>query len=207
MLDTSMDREELALRLLVLSAQAGDERAFERLFRQFGARTLRYLRGLVGDAADDVQQEVWLTVYRRLADLGAPQAFRTWLFRTTRHRAIDFLRRSRREAELVADVDVEAVDVRVATADSHAGAEEMVWDELPSLRAVHREVLLLGSAYPSAGASASASASGCVTLSIGGATGAGNCGTVPDGRSSALLLLLGASLLRLGRRHMTARSG
>jgi RNA polymerase sigma-70 factor (ECF subfamily) len=127
----------------VLSAQAGDERAFERLLEQFGARTLRYLRGLVGDAADDVQQEVWLSVYRSIAGLGAPQAFRTWLFRTTRHRAIDFLRRSRREAELMVDVNVDTVQEPVVASTSDATAEELVWDQLPALPAAHREVLLL----------------------------------------------------------------
>jgi DNA-directed RNA polymerase specialized sigma24 family protein len=47
------DPAELALQLLILRCQSGDERAFERLLEQFGDRTHRYLRGLVGDAADD----------------------------------------------------------------------------------------------------------------------------------------------------------
>src|SRR5262249_9912750 len=63
--------------------------------------TLAHLRGLTGDAAEDLQQDVWLTVYRTLGTLSNPAAFRTWLYRTTRHRAIDFLRRRKRESELV----------------------------------------------------------------------------------------------------------
>jgi RNA polymerase sigma-70 factor (ECF subfamily) len=137
------DPAELALQFLVLRCQTGDERAFERLLEQFGSRTHRYLRGLVGDAADDVQQEVWLAVYRGIAGLAAPHAFRTWLFRTTRHRAIDFLRRQRREAELLADVDLGTVEGIVAAGDSEAGDTEFALDQLDSLAPVHREVLLL----------------------------------------------------------------
>lgn len=130
------------LHLLVLRCQAGDGRAFARLFELFADRSLRYLRGLVGDAADDVQQEVWLSVYRNVASLGNPGAFRTWLFSTTRHRALDFLRRQKRERELLEDVaeemresiDESGLDVRVDAALDSAVSQ---------LSAQHREVLLL----------------------------------------------------------------
>lgn len=139
----SADPNELALQLLILRCQSGDERAFERLFEQFSDRTYRYLRGLVGDAADDVQQEVWLAVYRGIGRLAAPQAFRTWLFRTTRHRALDFLRSRKRESELLADTDLEAVQELVAAPDSNPGDTELSWEQLDALSAAHREVLLL----------------------------------------------------------------
>jgi RNA polymerase sigma-70 factor (ECF subfamily) len=96
--------DERRLFLLVLRCQAGDDAAFARLMETFGARTLGHLRGMLGDDADDVQQEVWLTVYRRIGALTNPRAFRTWLFQTTRHRAIDFLRARQRERELVDEV-------------------------------------------------------------------------------------------------------
>ena len=95
--------ERLRLHLLVLRCQAGDEQAFTSLFNRFSSRTLAYLRGLVGDDADDVQQDVWLAVYRNLRTVANPGAFRTWLFQTTRHRALDLLRKRRREVVEGAD--------------------------------------------------------------------------------------------------------
>src|SRR5262245_38544022 len=112
--------EALRLHLLVLRCQAGDEQAFVQLFREFSQRTLAYLSGLLGDAADDVQQEVWLAVYRGIRTLGNPGAFRTWLFRTTRHRAIDFLRRQKREQELLLDAAQEMVVEEEAVEESAA---------------------------------------------------------------------------------------
>ena len=78
---------------------------------------MSYLRGLVGDAADDVQQEVWLAVYLGMRHLSNPRAFRTWLFRTTRHRAIDYLRMQKRDALLVDVADVADVTLPVDDSD------------------------------------------------------------------------------------------
>ena len=89
--------ERLRLQFLVLRCQAGDEEAFTALFNRFSPRTLAYLQGLVGDDADDVQQEVWLAVYRNLRTLSNPGAFRTWLFQMTRNRAVDVWRKRRVE--------------------------------------------------------------------------------------------------------------
>lgn len=132
--------EELGLHLLVLRCQTGDERAFASLFEQFGERTLAYLRGLLGDAAEDAQQEVWLAVYRGLHSLTNPRAFRTWLFRTTRHRAVDYLRRLKRERELISDAPVETLESIEADEAPDVSELEAVIAELP---AVQREVLLL----------------------------------------------------------------
>lgn len=135
---------DFRLYLMVLRCQAGDERAFVQLHEQFGGRTLRYLRGVLGDSADDVQQEVWLTVFRRIRDLNAPGTFRTWLFRITRHRAIDELRRTKRDRELFVpvpetlehDQGEPAVDLEMID----TAALEAALRDLP---APQREVLIL----------------------------------------------------------------
>ena len=146
------DDDDLRVHLQVLRCQAGDERAFAELFARFAERTLRYLRGLVGDAAEDVHQEVWLSVYRGVAALADPRAFRTWLYRTTRHRAVDYLRRRRRERELVADVAADAAIGReeaVDPADDDPLAALTPLDAsgiaaaLAALPAAQREVLVL----------------------------------------------------------------
>ena len=141
--------EDLALRLLVLRCQAGDEAAFAKLMTTFEERTLGYLRGIIGgDDADDVQQEVWLSVYRHLADLADPGAFRTWLFRTTRHRAIDFLRKRKRDHELIDDVPVDQVAVPDANTEGEEGSAGLVDMEaltaaLMAMPPPQREVMLL----------------------------------------------------------------
>jgi RNA polymerase sigma-70 factor (ECF subfamily) len=132
--------------LLVLRCQTGDERAFADLYRQFSGRTLRYLQGLIGAAAaDDVQQEVWLSVYRKVASLANPRGVRTWLYQTTRNRAIDFLRKQRRQAELIKAAGEEAAAVA-----AHTTGQALPAPGSPDLEAAmarlspaHRDVLIL----------------------------------------------------------------
>jgi RNA polymerase sigma-70 factor (ECF subfamily) len=143
MADRPTRTDEARLYLLVLRCQTGDESAFARLMDEFGRRTLAHLRGLVGDAAEDVQQEVWLTVYRQVRGLSNPRAFRTWLFQTTRHRAIDFLRARRRERELLEDAGRE-MDTSTAPDDGGLDLDaSRVGPALQALSAIHREALVL----------------------------------------------------------------
>ena len=133
----------LRLHLVVLRCQTGDERAFAQLFEWFNGRTVRYLRNLVGEAAEDVQQEVWLAVYRGISSLTNPGAFRTWLFQTTRHRAIDYLRRQKRERELISQASTEATELSEPAEESSAfdlTDFDAVLAELPTAQ---REALLL----------------------------------------------------------------
>lgn len=132
---------QLRLRILVIRCQAGDEGAFAALFDRFGAATRRYLAGLVGDGADDVDQELWLTVYRRIGELADPGAFRMWLFRSARHRAIDWLRKQRREQELFTDAGTDDVASRDAAPDDLAGLD--LEQAVAALSPLHREVILL----------------------------------------------------------------
>jgi RNA polymerase sigma-70 factor (ECF subfamily) len=128
--------------LQVLRCQAGDEEAFAALHETFSGRTKRYLRGVLGDAlADDVQQDVWFTVYRRIAELENPAGFRTWLYRVTRHRAIDALRRERRRPDLLAE-SPDDLDTRVSGDDSPLDRDAFE-PLLERLSESHREVLVL----------------------------------------------------------------
>jgi RNA polymerase sigma-70 factor (ECF subfamily) len=104
--------------LLVLRAQSGDEAAFAALMQQYGDGLLRYLRGLVGDDAEDVWQETWLAVYRNLSGLAEPAAFPVWLLRSARHRALNWLRRHRRERELLVDVPLDGVSATPDTGEA-----------------------------------------------------------------------------------------
>ena len=142
------DDDALVERLLVLRAQVGSQDAFTGLFRRYDARLLFYLRRLVDSRADaeDVRQEVWMTVVRKLVTLEDPAAFRTWLYRVARHRAISWLRRRRPEVSFdeIAGFDEPAVELE-SDEEAGFGAEEAaaVNAALDSLPAGPREILSL----------------------------------------------------------------
>lgn len=111
------DELERALR----TAQDGDETGFAVLWRALHPAVLRYLRVVVGDAAEDVASETWLQVARDLHRFsGGIGEFRGWLFRIARHRGIDDRRRAGRRSEDPA----ETVDASVYAPDPAVLAEE-----------------------------------------------------------------------------------
>ncbi|MGW9030785.1 RNA polymerase sigma factor [Streptomyces sp. NPDC055722] len=80
----------------VSRAQDGDEAAFAVAYRIVQPGLLGYLRGLVGDEAEDVASDAWLEIARDLGRFkGDGAGFRGWTATIARHRALDHLRRQR----------------------------------------------------------------------------------------------------------------
>ncbi|MEU8585433.1 RNA polymerase sigma factor [Streptomyces sp. NPDC048664] len=92
----------------VARAQQGDEGAFAVVYRIVQPGLLGYLRGLVGDEAEDVASDAWLEIARDLPRFrGDGAGFRGWTATIARHRALDHLRRRRVRPRAVAlDADV-----------------------------------------------------------------------------------------------------
>jgi len=135
--------EQLRQQVLVLKCQTGDRLAWDDLYRQYNPSLGYYLRRLMGNdvLAEDVQQEVWLTVVRNIARLKSPEAFTVWLYRIARTRAMDRLQSKTWHAELIEET-TEPVD---ASEDESFSPEDAarVHAGLAMLPAAHREVLLL----------------------------------------------------------------
>lgn len=78
-----------------------DRAAFSRLFAHFAPRIKSYLKRLAADdaAAEDMAQEVMLTIWRKAGQFDPRQASAsTWIFRIARNRRIDAARRAAKPA-------------------------------------------------------------------------------------------------------------
>jgi RNA polymerase sigma-70 factor (ECF subfamily) len=136
--------DQLYERVLVLRCQAGDEAAFTELVERYQPRLRYYLRKMLAgtDAADDAYQDVWFDVFRAVSRLANPGAFRAWLYRIARDRALRVLRRRRPPHRPLDDVEVAAngvADGGEFTAEDvariHAGLDRLAPE--------HREVMVL----------------------------------------------------------------
>ncbi|MFD8218151.1 RNA polymerase sigma factor [Streptomyces sp. NPDC059697] len=80
----------------VARAQQGDEAAFAMAYRIVQPGLLGYVRGIVGDDAEDVASDAWLEIARDLGRFkGDGAGFRGWTATIARHRALDHLRRQK----------------------------------------------------------------------------------------------------------------
>ncbi|HEV8629300.1 MAG TPA: RNA polymerase sigma factor [Thermoanaerobaculia bacterium] len=133
-----MDRPET---LLVLRAQSGDRAALGEVFQGVQDALHRYLRRLTGDAslADDVLQEVFVKVYRKLAWLDDPALFRPWVYRIASREAFKALKAERRWRAQIRD---EETLVMVASPEEPPPATDVA-KLLDRLSPASRGVLIL----------------------------------------------------------------
>lgn len=90
------------------AARAGGEWAIAALYDQLAPSVARYLRAQVGQDAEDVASETWLSVARGLTTFtGDQDAFRAWVFTIAKRRVVDHLRSRGRRRTAPAEVGVE----------------------------------------------------------------------------------------------------
>jgi RNA polymerase sigma-70 factor (ECF subfamily) len=126
----------------VILAQCGDREALERLLRGAQPALHRYVSRLVGSThADDVVQEVLVTIARKLTWLAEPRLFRAWMLRIASRAAFAHLRRERRRGEQPLDDDA----IEGLTAPVPPPSEALLRELLDSdrLTPASRAVLLL----------------------------------------------------------------
>jgi RNA polymerase sigma-70 factor, ECF subfamily len=132
--------------LLMASAQTGDAVAYEELLRLLA----REARGFVGrrvgwaDWAEDVVQEVLLTVHRARATYDPARPFAPWFYAIASSRLVDALR-ARRRLTLREVADADALDRQEAPMPSAAAADlrDTLAHAVAGLPRVQREVVSL----------------------------------------------------------------
>lgn len=89
-----METNDASERALQDRIRAGDESAFDTVFRSHYADLVRMAESVVRERAlaEEVAQEVMLELWRRRESLRIEQSFRAYLFRSTRNRALNHVR-------------------------------------------------------------------------------------------------------------------
>ena len=129
--------------LLVARTQCGDIMAFEELLRIVHGPVWKYVSNLAGESeADDILQEVALTIYRQIKHLREPRVFRAWTFRIATRIAFVYLKKAKRWREFENDPEC----ARYLAANSSNWHEEFDGEFLrlvDSVSPASRAVLLL----------------------------------------------------------------
>ncbi len=100
-------------------AVAGDQQAFELLWRATHPMLIRYLRLTCGQSADDIASETWVKAIHALGSFhGDEHGFRGWLVVIARNHARDVGRRASRRQEILSpDLTLEHGGLESDTAD------------------------------------------------------------------------------------------
>jgi RNA polymerase sigma-70 factor (ECF subfamily) len=105
---------------LILCAQAGDRMALDQLLQGIQDRLYAYLAGLVGDRhlAEDILQDVFVLIWRKLFWLRDPHVFHPWVYRIASREAFRRLHKERPWTRMLAEegtMNAVAAEVEVET--------------------------------------------------------------------------------------------
>lgn len=150
---------------VMLRLQAGDEAAFQELFRKFSPRILQYTRRFVGSEAraEELTQDVFVQVFRFRHRYQPQSRLATWVFTIATNLCLNELRRPERQlrVDLWDDERPEGPslpDPQALTAEEGASSRELarrLETEIAALPSKQRAALLLsrldGLAYEDVG--------------------------------------------------------
>ncbi len=90
---------------LVLRSQTGDKKAFDELLKSIQTSLFRYIYRLTSEhaLAEDVLQEVFIIIYRKLRWLENPKLFRAWTYRIASRETFRRLKIERRRTQQIRD--------------------------------------------------------------------------------------------------------
>jgi RNA polymerase sigma-70 factor (ECF subfamily) len=131
---------------LVLRAQSGDREALDALLASVQEPLYRYLLGLLGERqpAEDVLQETFIRVYRKLGWLREPTLFRPWAYRVATREAFRHMKRERRWAEQVRDEEtLEALPAPPPREEFAAVSSARLQETVAALSPASRAVVVL----------------------------------------------------------------
>jgi RNA polymerase sigma-70 factor (ECF subfamily) len=131
--------------------QRGDMGAFDVIFDRYRRRLLAFVYSLLGDRglAQDIVQECFVELARRVGRIDPERGVAGWLHRVARNRAIDVLRRRRKESWLGEETGLRTPDAEIrgpgTPAEQMARREdaERVRQALAALSVRDREILSL----------------------------------------------------------------
>ena len=133
---------KLIEQLLLLRCQMGDKDALTELIKRY-ERPLRYFINRLLDNSElteDIFQDTWLTVIRKIHGLREIDSFPTWLYRIARNKVYQQHRAKKAEAKLEENIPAE----NHAEEDDFSGEDAAkVHKGLKELPLEYREVLML----------------------------------------------------------------
>ncbi len=97
---------------LVGRAQQGDMAAFEGIYRQYSAMVYRIALRMTARAedAEEVTQQVFLSVHRHLASFAGDSSLKTWIYRIAVNCSLNALKKGKRRQEVAWEEGFEPQD-------------------------------------------------------------------------------------------------
>ena len=122
----------------------GEEAALAALLQIYREPLVLFVNGIVNNIfdAEDIAQEVFVTLFVKRPAYKAEAGFKTWLYAVAKNKAVDFLRKKKRETAYTAEETL-AEEALVEDAFFQADRRRELMRFMADLNPAYREVLFL----------------------------------------------------------------
>ncbi len=116
--------EKLVDEILVMDCQSGSVKALDILVSRWQKRLWCYAYNLTGnsEAAWDITQESWLGIIKGLRKLHDPAKFRSWAYRITTNKSIDWMKKTKS----VKQISIEEIEEQQSSQKKDTGVKELL---------------------------------------------------------------------------------
>ena len=133
----------MQLENIVVRCKSGEREAFEQLFELYQPRLKYYVKRLnsSGGETEDILQDIWVTVFRKICKLKDNSSFPVWLYRIARNEVFARFRQNEKFVELPEESEHPEYNN-----DNHEFSVEdaqRLHNALNKIQPYHREVLTL----------------------------------------------------------------
>ena len=122
---------------LIRLVNEGDQNAFAKLIGRHKDKVRNLVFLTLGDAefVDDISQDVFISIYKKLGDFRFESKFTTWLYRITVNEAINFSKRENRSSEISEQII------------ANEGDPDKIYEEMELKKKIHDAIMQLDILY------------------------------------------------------------
>jgi RNA polymerase sigma factor (sigma-70 family) len=132
---------------ILRQAQQGDLRSFEEIYKATGGFVYNVALRIVGNREDaqEVTQDVFLVLHQKLGGFRFESSFKTWVYRITVNRAINFAKRASKEkrVEYREELDTRSEAADITKEIDKAASEKLIRELLSSINPGQRACVIL----------------------------------------------------------------
>jgi len=132
--------------LLVQQVLSGNIDSFNIIVNKYELTILKFIYNIVKDkeAAEDIAQEVFITVYNKLYTYKSGYKFSNWLFQISRNKCIDYMRKYKRVYEAnVEDISIISNDLSPDAVVEYIETKSIVEEFIRNLNDIDRHIITL----------------------------------------------------------------
>jgi len=136
-------KDDLELVELILK---GNISAFEEIIRRYEMNIVNFIYNMIKDksASEDLTQEVFIVVYKKLYTFKKEYKLSTWLYQIARNKAIDYMRKNKKYYELdIQDVSVTSREMSPESFVEFRETKALIQQFIKLLNDTDRQILSL----------------------------------------------------------------